>query len=625
MKSTRTRSERGILLVITLVIIAVTLMFLGAGLTLSQSSGALAGSSEDQQLALEGAQAGVTYARSRLQENPNWHGSETKDLITVNMPGQLWVRENNGNVLGIVGQGDRKCAFRIRFNYQDGNGPGGDTFKDPLAEMRFDNVYVSENNLNSASQKRVFRADQSGWSVDPSTSFSPYDCVRYSATVLSEGLAGDGLRDLSPANLTPAAGNRRITRRVAEVVMGRNLSQMGDAPIYGAKTINMNVNNSGQVMVRSADAGVPPRARTLESIYIQDPITKSAKVDMTSKGEAYFNGAMKVDGADPTGLVVKKEDSSGQFPRVNWSQITKAAPSATNVDAGTYVWRRDGVAGKRWLDYYAQPFDPLVGPPASTVTPDATYNSSNPLAPGAIAMDTKRLALTITKDIYVNPVGALKSIAIVPEVGLVAAIENRPNVDMAPAGPSSPAPVITSQGDIFVRGTLRGQGSVTTEGSITFQGTSVLEADQDSRTAIYAKGDVTLEEMPSELSVKGFDDTGSGKGSGGKTPAIPFLDVMKVPPFGPPSFRDISFSGLFYTQGNIKADFPSGNADLYFRGMVVAFGADPETGANPGSAGSGNIDFNGGNVYLEYDSRYVVGPLNLTGPAKLELTSYNLL
>ena len=623
MKSTKNRRKRGILLVITLVIVAVTMMFLGAGLTLSQSSGALAGSSEDRQLALEGAQAGVTYARSRLQEDPTWRGGKT-NTVTVDMPGQLWVRENNGNVLGIVGQGDRKCAFRIRFNYHDGNA-GPDGLKDPIPAMRFDNVYVSENNLDSGSQKRVYRADQSGWSVDPAASFSPYDCVRYSATILSEGLAGDGIRDLSPNNLAPALSNRRTTRSVAEVVMGRNLSQMGDAPIYGAKNINMNVKDAGKVKVRSADSGVPPRARTLQNIYIQDANSGThPSVDMTNKGEAYVNdgnGVMQVDAVDSTAPTAKQEDSSGQFPRVNWSQVTKAPPTATNLAAGTYVWRH----GPRQLDYYAQAFDPVAGPPARTVTPTTTYTSSP--APGAIAMDMAQLELKITEDIYVNPVGAVKSIAIVPETGLVADINNRPNVEMAAASPTSPAPVITSQGDIFVSGSLRGEGSVTTEGNITFQGTSVLEADQSSRTAIYAKGDVTLEEMPPDIISAGSTVTGSGGkgGSGGKVPSIPFLSSLPSLPFGAPSFRDIAFSGLFYTQGNIKADFPNSDADLYFRGMVVAFGADPESGANPGTNGRGKIDFTGGNVYLEYDSRYVVGPLNLKGPAKLEVTSYNVL
>lgn len=619
------KRKRGILLVLTLIIVALVTMFLGAGLTLSRSSGALAASQQDQELALEAAQAGVAYARNRLQEDPDWRGG-VGDTVRVNMPGQLWVRENNGNVLGIVGSGDRVSAFRIRFNYQNGPQPTGDNLNDPVPQMKFNSPYVSENNLNSASQKRVYRADGSGFSVQPA-SFSPYDCVRYSATILSEGLSGEGLRALSPTNLTPTAGYRRVTRRVAEAVMGRNLSQLGDAPIYGAQDIQMNLKDSGQVKVRSSDNGVPPRARTLRDIYIQDANSGTHPVvDMSSKGEAYVNqssGVMKIDGVDSTAPAATQEDSSSRFPRVKWSQIAKAPPSSTQVAAGTYVWRH----GPRRLDYYAQPYDPVLGPPAASVTPDATYTAGSPLAPAAISMDMNRLSLQVTRDLYVQPVGGLTSLAVVPETGLIGAIQNRPNLEMARANPTANAPIITALGDVFVKGSLRGEGSVTTEGNITFQGTSVLEADQDSRTAIYAKGDVTLEELPPEITAGGTTTTGSGGGggSGGGTPPIPFLSSLPSPPFGTPNYRDIAFSGLFYSQGSVKADFPSGNADLYFRGMVVAFGADPDTTAAPGSNGRGRIDFRGGNVYLEYDSRYVVGPLNLRGPALLELASYNLL
>lgn len=609
-----------------MIVVALTTMFMGAGLTLSRSNGALSASLEDQQLALEGAQAGVAYARNRLQADPTWRGG-TGNAVTVNMPGHLWVVEDHGNVFGIVGQGSGLCAFRIRFNYQDGNG-GPDNLNNPASpQMMFDNPYVSENNLDAASQKRVYRADRPGYRVDPAISFTPYDCVRYSATILCEGLSGDGLRDLSPANLKPNAGNRRITRRVAEVVIGRNLSQMGDSPIYGARDINMNVKDGGQVKVRSNDSGVPPRARTLRDIYIQDANAAThPSVDMTTTGEAFVNdnnGVMKVDNVDSTAPTATPEDSSGRFPRIPWSQIPKAPSTATNIDAGTYVWRH----GPRRLDYYAQSYDPVAGPPDASVTPDATYTNSNPLAPTAITMRMNKLSLTVTQDLYVKPVAGATGVAIVPENGLLAAIQNRPNLEMAKPNPTANAPVITSTGDVFVKGSLRGEGSVTSEGNITFQGTSVLEADQNSRTAIYARGDVHLEEIPPEITAAGSTTTGSGGsgGSGGGTPAIPFLSSLPSLPFGTPSFRDIAFSGLFYTQGSIKADFPTGNTDLYFRGMVVAFGANPDSTDPPGFNNKGRIDFTGGNVYLEYDSRYVVGPLNLSGAAKLELASFNLL
>lgn len=621
------RRARGMLIVLTLIMLALLAMFLGAGLSLTRTGANSTAYNEEQTLAREAANAGVEYARTRLQEDPNWKGG-TGDSITVNTPGVLWVRENRGNVIGIIGGGDRKAVFRIRFNYQNGGASPDEGLANPAPDMMIGHPYVSENNLNAAVQKKVYRANSGGsWSVT-STSPSPYDCTRYSAVILCEGLAGAPLRDVSPTQLAAAQSNRRLTRRVAEVFLGRNLNQVGDAPIYGADSIQMTLKTAGQLKVRSSDYGVPPRARTLRDIYVQDPSVSSPVVDMTATGEAYVNqvgGVMRIDGVDSTAPVATQEDSSPRFPKVTWSQIAKAPPTSTNLAAGTYVWRRS----PRRLDYYAQEYDPTVGPPAATVTPDASYNNAGSLDPtGNISMDKNRLELDISQDLYVAPVGAVKGLAIVPEPGLLAAIQNRPNVELKPATSTSPAPIITAQGDILVQGSLRGQGSVTTEGNITFQGTSILEADQNSRTAIYARGDVTLEPLPVEIAMSGYTSnpmTGSGGGSGGGTPSIPFLASLPAPPFGTPSFRDIAFSGLFYTQGNIKANFPGPTpADLYFRGMVVAFGGDPDAGQAPGASGRGAIDFTGGNVYLEYDSRYVVGALNLTGAALLEVSSYNL-
>ena len=221
-------------------------MFLAAGLSLNQTGASLAGYSEEQQLATEAAQAGVDYAKTRLQEFPDWKGG-TGDSVVVDMPGQLWVRENRGNVMGIVGEGDRKCAFRIRFNYQNGGGAPNESMPDPNPAMFIPSPYVSANNLNSSNQLKIYRSQSGGsWSVTPASA-SPFDCTRYSAVIYCEGLAGPGLRSMSPANLNPSQSNRRIVRRVAEVTMGRNLSQVGDAPIYGAQSITLDVANAGKV------------------------------------------------------------------------------------------------------------------------------------------------------------------------------------------------------------------------------------------------------------------------------------------------------------------------------------------------------------------------------------------
>ena len=617
--------QRGIVLVSTLVVLTLTLMALGAGFSLTRASGAMAGSLRDEERALEAAQAGVHYARNRLQADPSWRGG-TGDSVVVNMPGVLWVRENQGNVIGLLGSGSEQSMFRIRFNYQDGGGPGGDGLSNPEPAMMIPNIYVSENNLGSSQQKRVYRAQASSpWSVDSATSFSPNDCVRYSATVLSEGLAGDGLRDVSPSSLSPAAGSGHVAHRVAQALIGRNTSKLGDSPIYAANNLSMDLASGGRVKVRSSDHGVPPRARSQGNIEVGLTSGAGASLDMTAQGEADVNvtsGTLKVNNINSTTPVATRVDSGPSFPRIRWSEIQKAPASAPTLPAGTYVWRDL----PRKLDYYAQAYDPAVGPPAASVTPTQSYTGTTSPST-SLTVDPTTLTLRLTNSVNVQPVGAVNSVAIVPADGLVSALHQRPHLEFqTPAGGT--APILSAPGDVTVQGNLRGQGSVTSSGNITFQGTSVLEADMDSRTAIYAQGDISLLKLPNGLfpAPGPAGGGGSGSGGGGGGAGVPFFPPLSTLPFGAPTNRDIAFAGLFYSQKGIKADFGTSSTapDLYFRGMVVAYGGNPDAGQDPG-ASSGPIEFHGGDVYLEYDSRYLMPSSTLTAPAKLELTSYNVL
>ena len=619
--------QRGIVLVSTLVVLTLALMALGAGFSLTRASGALAGSLRDEERALEAAQAGVHYARNRLQADPSWRGG-TGDSVVVNMPGVLWVRENQGNVIGLLGSGAEVSMFRIRFNYQDGNGPGGDGLNNPDSTMVIGNVFVSENNLGSSQQKRVYRAQAtSPWSVDPATCFSPNDCVRYSATVLCEGLSGDGLRGVSPSSLSLAAANGHLARRVAQALIGRNTSKLGDSPIYAANNLSIDPGSGGRVKVRSSDHGVPPRARSQGNISVGPSSGSGVTLDMTAQGEADVNvtsGTLKLNNVDSTTPVATRVDSGPSFPRIRWSEVPKAPASSPTLQAGTYVWRDL----PRKLDYYAQAYDPAVGPPAASVTPTQSYSGTTSPST-SLTMDAATLTLRLTNSVNVQAVGAVNSLAIVPADGLVSALHQRPHLEFqTPAGGT--APILSAPGDVTVQGNLRGQGSVTSSGNITFQGTSVLEADMDSRTAIYAQGDISLLKLPTGLFAGPAPGGGGGSGSGGGGggAGVPFFPPLSTLPFGAPTNRDIAFAGLFYSQKGIKADFSGGTGaavpDLYFRGMVVAYGGNPDAGQDPRTS-AGPIDFRAGDVYLEYDSRYLMPSSTLTTPSKLELTSYNTL
>lgn len=631
----RRLTRRGIILISALLVVLLATMFLGAGFTLSQMDASMAGSAEDQQAASEAAQAGLAYVRTRLQEDPKWpHAGST---VKVNLPGKLWIKEENGNVVGIITEPTgRLSRFRVRFNYQNGSAAPDDSLPDPSSAMRFDLPYVSENNLDSNLLKHVYRAIPSGgtYKVLDGSSPTPFDASRYTAVILSEGVSGDGLRDLSPTNLNPTGSGRHVARRVVEATLTRDLTKLGNAAVNGGNELIFSLKNNGRMKVESRDGGVPPRARTMENMTATMPGT--AGVEMGSTGEVIVNesgGTFKVNGVDSTAPAATQQDSSADIPSITWSEIPKADSGDLHLNAGTYVWREH----PRRLEYYAQEYDDSVGPPPLGTPPDATYTSGNDLDGGAgvIQMDKPEMMLTVKGDVFVEPVGAVQGIAIVAQPGLIDALQNRPDIKLAPASPTSPPPIITSTGPVMFQGELSGNGSVTSEGNVTFQGSSVLEADANGKVAIYSKGDITLDPIPSAIAGGGTyipPTGGSGAGSGGSpAPISAFLQGL-TPPFGAPQYHDIGFAGLFYAMGDIHTNLGGATpADLYFRGVVVAFGGDPEAGTLPGRLGSslssavsgkGKIDMHGGNVHMVYDSTYIRGAVNQVGATKLNLTSF---
>lgn len=639
----RSRKKNGLVLVTSLLVVAISVMMMGAGLSLSQTSLNLQGSSEDVHAAHEAAQAGLAYARTRLQATPGWRGFEAgqPDLVTVNIPGKLWVREHQGNVLGILTDpSGRVSSFRIRFNYQD-NSLTNDALPDPVAAMRFNMPYVSENNLDSAQSKQVYRAIPSGgtYKVIVGSSPTPFDTGRYAAALLCEGASGDGLVQLSPSNLNPLNSNRRVSRKVVEAIFTRDLSKIGDAAVNGAMNLDFALKTSGRMVVESKDPGVPPRARTMESMNVTVPVAGATPVSFGSSGEVYVKpatGTFKVNNTDSTAPAAQQEDSSSRIPSIKWSEVPKASPTGAKMAAGTYVWREN----PRRLEYFDQEFNGTIPPLGTPPTAIHTNGSSLDGGAGAIDMNRAEMALDISENVYVQPTaGGVTGLAVVAEPSLITLLRNRPDVRMAPAG-SDPAPVLTSSGGILISGELSGKGSVTAEGNITFQGSSVLEADANGKMAVYSKGDILLDRIPPAIAGGGtqvtilLGDEHSGSGSGGPAPA-PITAFLQggTPPFGTPSYQDIGFAGLFYAMGNVTtklgeraATDPGGAAsaaDLYFRGVVVAYGGNPEMNHSPGAtAGKGAINMQGGNVHMVYDSSYVVHTINFLVPAKLDLTSY---
>lgn len=629
MKAMRPKIEltrrSGFVLITTLILLVVVAMMISAALALLPGSRLMTGTVTTNEDVVGAAQAGIEYARTRLQENPSWRGDG--DAVTVNMPGELWVREFRGNVVGLVWSSrPEPSMFRIRFNYQNGGGSPDEGFADPPEEMKIRNIYVSHNNLADSSAKPLLRASSSSFSVDGSI-IAPNDVPKYTAVIYSEGLAGQGLRGVSPSQLQlQNVVGRGVSSTTIEAYLGRDVSRYGDAVLYGARDISLQVTKD--VKIESRDSSTPPRARTMGDLVVN--INGSSGSVTMDDGEAYVKpttGRFTINGSDSTSPQATRADSRGQFLQLGWDEIDKATTSDARLSAGTYVWRAGSTPR---LDYYAQEFDPLVGVPTST--PDATYTSTADLpssVDGALTLDPVKLKVKIAKNILVEGSGSATGITITSEPGLTDSLGRRPETELQSPDPDAGTPIITTEGNFRVDGRIRGNGSVTAAGDITFQGESVLEADKGSKVAIYSKSDINIEPVPPAV-LDHIVPAGSGgamvapataTGTPGTASVASFFQGQ-LPPFGPPRPGDVAFAGVVYAQGNFNVNIGS-TSNFHLHGMLVAYGGDSSAGELPGDrAGSGFVSIKSENVQFYYDSSFVANLMDQNAATKLDVVSW---
>ena len=110
-------------------------------------------------------------------------------------------------------------------------------------------------------------------------------------------------------------------RAGSSAFIGRDVSQYGDSVVYGAMDLDFDVQN--RFLVESSNDRVPPRARTLGSVTLNS--SSSDPLEMTN-GEVIVDelaGTFRVNGADSITPSAIREDSSGSFLELGWSQNGK--------------------------------------------------------------------------------------------------------------------------------------------------------------------------------------------------------------------------------------------------------------------------------------------------------------
>lgn len=633
---------RGIMLIITLIGLAMMLMIITAALILSRGSEAVSGSMEEQQAAVLAAEAGLQYARARLQERPSWRGDGdggTTVAVTVqSADGSMVVTEDNGTVIGYMdGPEGLHQQFRFRFNYHDGDvsaASDAEGLDDPA--YLIPSPWVSVNNLMGGESTPTPRAELSGgvWRVSP-TSPMPYDCPRYTADIIVEGLAGPGLREQlsgGTPNPDPPRGNRRVVTRVIEANFRREAAATADSAVYAAGNIRGAKANGGTMLVESLDPAVPARMRSNGNVIVDAP-SGGANYSTAANGEVRVRsstGTFTVNGVNSAApAATQMTTPTEEFLQVEWSEIKKANPTDINLRAGTYVWRAGGAPPYAqpgpYLEYFAQEYSTTGVYPLGAGTVMASSADLETNGSGAVNFDASNYRLEVTDNLYVAPQGAVTGIAIVPEAA-VTTLGQRPTLEFDDGEGANP--IFTGDGNVYILGEVKGEGAVTAQGDLHFQGSSALTVDPDTAVALYAKGDVHLQAIPEPVVAAG---TGTVTGSASTTYTSSTGTGAALGTSPPPvvlQFQDQVIAGVVYAQGDFIADLrgPTYRGNLFIRGILAAYGGDPEAGEAPGTVpGKGVVRIIAENAQLKFDSSYIDSLIDLYAPADLVQTLYGTL
>lgn len=662
----RRKLKKGVILVITLFMILLLAMIMISAVVLSQSAGSIGNNSEMDQAAYMAAQAGLDYARTRLQERPTWTGDGdgvTESVTTVkSADGTMVVTEDNGLVIGYMSTGGLNQQFRIRFNWHDGP-RGSGTDADGLNDPSYLNAtpWVSFNNLAWSQSIQIQRAHQVGsvWKVD-AASPHPYTCPRYAADIIVEGYVGDGLRDqlTGPTPVPdPPRGNRRITSKVVEGLFRRQSASVADAAIYAAGDLGGAMDTAaGTFTIESVDPGVPPRIRSNGNVAVTGRtsgggpyVSPGGSVYVQNGGSFTQNGAASTS---PTGT--QQTTASNKFFNMTWQSIKKSTNADSNIKAGTYIWRAGGAGYAQatpYLEYFPLEHDPAM-PPTNYATAYPLGGGTPVLAAGDmqtsgtagdVVLKPNSYALQFTDNIYVNPVSGIKGLAILPE-DAVTQSGARPVMEIVKN--SQWTPILTGTGNVTVMGSVQGQGAVTAQGNLDFQGSSALQVDPSTSVALYATGNVTLHAIPDPVVTAGGTSGGVAAAvTAGVTSATTSvvtsvatstassgptgLALGAAPPPTTLSYQDQAFAGIIFAGGNFTADLTTGVANpgsFYLRGVLAAYGGDPGT-QNPGQAGTGSgiVDIKAKHSDIKYDSAYINGLLDLMASSNLDQTMYGVL
>ncbi len=327
------RRQRGIVLIIAIILSIIAVMFVAAATRLGMGGLSAGQNGTFVAEAERAAESGVQYALSQLRANPSWRGDRNR--ITVNSQ-DLFVIEDTGNVVGLVRTPDQRWSqFRLRFNYQDG-ATGEDGLPDPT--MTLDSPYVCLNNLESGSTALVPRADGLNWSVTPQSA-RPVEAPARTVCLVVEGRSGPGLVSVTPANPNPGGV---ATHRVVEGIFALDAALGEDvepSAMMAAQGVSVELPADGGTLSLSATGTDKAKLRSKGPVSV---VGGAGQENLVGANAEVATPTSAVQARHDSSLSLAEEKPSDPFLRLLWDDVRKAQTSDPTLKAGTYVWWEDG-------------------------------------------------------------------------------------------------------------------------------------------------------------------------------------------------------------------------------------------------------------------------------------------
>lgn len=599
------RNKRGIVLVTVMVLVVLLAMLTRASIVLGPASLALSESSSEEEAARYAAEAGLSYARSRLLERPTWRGDDNQ--VTVSQP-DFTVVEDHGNVIGLLTTpGGSVSQFRLRFNYQDG-AAGADSLDDPASINRIDHGFISLNNLQGSSEIVLPRAQAGSWRVlDPTV--GPCKVPGRSVCIVVEGRAGHALRNHTAASPNAPIGGGRLATRVIEAGFQTVASQpVSDSPIMGGGDVNFNLAATGLAYLEVDSENSTPRLRSKKGVNVLSG-TNPGLLRMR-KGEVGRDPSAGFQALAPPGQITLVDETVGDgkdFYNLKWGDIETADDDpntnrAVQIPGGTYVYWPDG--SLHYYDKSLSDYETYMNDPANAADPGVSLSSNLREVRTGINLSQNSTGLSvgpygwnISRDLRVLPsAGGVGQLNIIPRAGFQLSQADTSHViaGSAPQTNQSSYQIslsdnLTSPDDIVLAGQLNTKGgTLVSEGNLTVN-TSVMEETYQTRKGGWATRRVS--QQVSMYAKKNVTVSSYQAAKGG-------------------IFDDVLLQGVVYSWGDFLVQAGDSSTSTWgefkLNGCMVAYGADPSSGA-PGSSGSGKIDVTASRAALNFDSRGVPG------------------